>query len=113
MGSRAAIVQYIDAMIAEIEDLKVRIPNMQILDQPLHAHMIYRGVFPDYELFQNGDGAVSTLHWQMVLNMDRQGRLLNKDGTPTPIIHQWDRMGRLKDIFEYTALNGPGPAPEV
>lgn len=113
MGNRKAIVHYIDAMIDEIEDLKIRIPGMQILDQPLHAQMIYRGVFPSYALFQNGDGAVSTLHWQMSLNMDRKGQLLNKDGTPTPIIHQWDRVGRLKDVFEYTALNGPGPAPEV
>jgi len=113
MGSREAIVTYVDAMIEEMEDLRQRIPGMQVLDQPLHAHMIYRGVFPSYHLFQNGEGAVSTLHHQLVLQMDRQGRLLNKDGTPTPIIHQWDRMGRLKDVFEYTALNGQGPAPEL
>jgi hypothetical protein len=51
MGSRSAVVSYIDAMVAEIADSKIRRPGMQILDQPLHAQMIYRGVFPSHALF--------------------------------------------------------------
>lgn len=110
MGSRLGILNYIDTMINEIANQP---PELQILDQPVHAHLIYQGKFPNYHLYHNGEGAVATLHHQMVLNLDRQGQLLNKNGEPTPVIHQWDRMGRLKDVLYYTAVNGPGPAPEV
>jgi hypothetical protein len=110
MGSRQGIMSYIEEMIKEINNQP---DELQILDQPVHAHLIYQGTFPDYHLYHNGEGPISTLHHQMTLSINRQGQLLNKDGSVIPVLHQWDRMGRLKYIFEETAINGPGPAPEV
>lgn len=110
MGSRQGILAYINAMVTEIGNQP---KGPQILDQPIHAHLIYQGTFPDYRLYQNGEGPISTLHHQLILNIDRQGQLRNKDGSVIPVLHQWDRMGLIKDTLEHVAIHGPGPAPEV
>jgi hypothetical protein len=114
LATGAGIMKYIDTMIEEIERVKqTGIHMFSGVDQPIHAHLAYTDSFPDQVKHHNGEGPIVTLHHQLSLTVDRQGRILNKNREVVPIVHQWDRMGRLKYMFEETAINGPGPAPEV
>ena len=114
MGSRAGIVKYIDTMIEETEKVLGRgVPAFAGVDQPIHAYSIYDGLFDNFVTHKNGEGPITTVHHQMILKVDRQGQLLNNDDSVTPIIHQWDRGDRVKPVLEKTALEGPGPKPDV
>lgn len=108
MGTRAGIMRYIDTMIAEIDAIReTGRPLYQGEDQPIHNYLIYSGKFPNAVYHHNGEGPVTTVHHQQRLTFDRSGQLLNSDGTPTPLIHQWDRADACKSVLEKTALNGP------
>lgn len=107
MGTRAGIVSYIDTMITEIQRIRdTGRPLYQGEDQPIHNYLIYTGVFNTFVLHKNGRGPITTVHHQQRLTFDRKGRLLNDDGTPTPVIHQWDRADACKSVLETQALNG-------
>ena len=107
MGTRKGIIQYIDEMIKEIDRIKATGRRLyQGEDQPIHNHLIYSGLFPGCKIHHNGEGAITTIHHQQQLTFDRKGRLLNKDGSPTPIIHQWDRADACKYVLEKQAING-------
>jgi hypothetical protein len=107
MGTRAGIVSYIDIMITEIQRIRdTGRPLYQGEDQPIHNYLIYTGVFNTFVLHKNGRGPITTVHHQQRLTFDRKGRLLNDDGTPTPVIHQWDRADACKNVLETQALNG-------
>lgn len=111
MGTRSGILNYIDTMISEIERIRATgRPLYQGEDQPIHNYLIYTNRFSNVVYHHNGEGPITTIHHQQQLTFDRKGRLLNKDGTPTPVIHQWDRADACKSVLETTALNGPkGP----
>ena len=107
MGTRVGIVSYIDIMITEIQRIRdTGRPLYQGEDQPIHNFLIYTGVFNTFVLHKNGRGPITTVHHQQRLTFDRKGRLLNDDGTPTPVIHQWDRADACKSVLETQALNG-------
>lgn len=57
-----------------------------------------------YKIVHNGYGAVSTLEHQKILDFDDNGRYINVDGKPTPVIHQWDRKKDHIDLFNKIAL---------
>lgn len=114
IGTRQGIVDYINIMIEEIEKVRARnIPLFNGIDQPIHANAIYNNRFKDFMMYHNGRGPISTIHHQMILRIDRMGQLLNDDNTVVPIVHQWDRADRVKTVLEKTALEGPGPVPDV
>jgi len=114
IGTQAGIMEYINTMIEETDKVKAKnIPLFNGIDQPIHAHAIYKGLFKDYIMYHNGQGPITTVHHQIILRVDRMGQLLNDDNTVTPIIHQWDRADRVKPVLEKTALEGPGPVPDV
>jgi len=74
----------------------------------VHNHIIYNEFFDDYRINQNGQGLVSTMHHSKTLTFDRDGMLLNDDGTPTPVVHQYDRCGPMSLIFLKNALGNTG-----
>ena len=107
MGTRVGILEYIDTMITEINRIRATgRPLYPGEDQPIHNYLIYSGMFKEHKKSHNGIGSVTTMHHQHQLLLDRKGRLLNADGSLTPIIHQWDRAGACKSILENQALNG-------
>jgi hypothetical protein len=107
MGTRKGIVNYLDEMIKEIDRIRATGRLLyQGEDQPIHNHLVYGDTFPDCVMHHNGQGAITTIHHQQQLTFDRKGRLLNEDGAPTPIIHQWDRADACKSVLETQALNG-------
>jgi hypothetical protein len=107
MGTRAGVSKYINTMITEITRIRnTGRPLYQGEDQPIHNYLIYTGGFNNFVIHKNGGGPITTIHHQQQLTFDRKGRLLNIDGTPTPVIHQWDRADACKTVLETHALNG-------
>lgn len=107
MGTRKGISKYIETMIDEITRIRNTGRSLyQGEDQPIHNVLIYKESFTDFVIHKNGQGPITTIHHQQQLTFDRKGRLLNQDGTPTPVIHQWDRADACKIILETQALNG-------
>lgn len=105
MGTRIGILDYLNAIDNEISRIKsTGRPVFPGEDQPIHNYLIYSGRFPNHKKHHNGEGTITTVHHQQQLTFDRQGRLLNKDGSPTPVIHQWDRADALAKVLEKTAL---------
>jgi hypothetical protein len=74
-------------------------------DTVVHNLMIYNNKIPmKYKISHNGEGVVSTLEHQKEIVFDDLGRYLNKDGRPTPVIHQWDRKKEFVELFNKIAL---------
>jgi hypothetical protein len=85
-------------MIMESE--KLQATGRSPLDQPMLNYLVYSGAFFNYRVFDNGEGAVDTLHFAKELKFSPSGVLLNKNNQPVPIIHQWDRTQALVPVFE-------------
>lgn len=106
IGTRKGLVDYLDIMIKEIE--RISATGRKVYpgeDQPIHNYLIYSGQFKDYVLHHNGEGPVSTLNHQSNFTFNRTGEMLNKDGSPIPVVHQWDRTGVCKPIIEALAVS--------
>ena len=108
LGKFDTMVQYITVLIEEIAKLEQAGLAHGTCDQAVHNHIVYTGRFSDYRINHNGQGLVSTMHHSKTLTFDRQGRLLNNDGTPTPVVHQYDRCGAMSVVFLKNALGLTG-----
>lgn len=111
MGTRAGMIEYLEAMTEEIR----RLENLgKVLrgghDQPIHNHLVYDQKFSDFNINQNGIGPICTMHHSTVLSFNRQGQLLNNDGSVIPVVHQYDRCGPMSVVFVKNALNVKGKA---
>ncbi|MEA2737062.1 MAG: hypothetical protein QOH05_369, partial [Acetobacteraceae bacterium] len=88
-GTRDGLLHYLDLMCREIAVAATR-PLPAGWDQGVHNHLVY-GELRDTVLVPNRTGAVQTLVHQKMFLFDRQGRLLNVDGSICPVLHQIDR----------------------
>lgn len=91
IGSRDGILKYFKSMLIELNRLAEEKGRL-VEDQAPHNYLIYNNHFPNHVKYYTGEGPVATLHHQrsVVFNKDRY--IVNKDGTVTPIVHQWDRL---------------------
>lgn len=110
MGKKDKIIQYISEMVKEITSLQEQGRAHGTCDQAVHNHLVYTNVFDDIRINQNDTGLVSTMHHSKILNFSREGYLLNKDGKPTPVVHQYDRLGAFSLVFLKNALQVKGAA---
>ncbi len=70
------------------------------LDQPQLNYLVYSGKFHNYRIFNNGEGTVSTMHFERRASFDPEGFLLNLNNSRTPVVHQWDRTNQLVPLFK-------------
>jgi hypothetical protein len=76
-------------------------------DQAVHNFLAYDGRFADCSFHKSGEGLVQTLFHQKRFCFDHLGRLLNKDGSICPMVHQYDRIiGLFGGAYRQTIL-GP------
>jgi hypothetical protein len=108
LGRQHTIIKYIKSLILEIEKLEKSGKAHATCDQAVHNFIVYNEFFENYRINHNGQGLVSTMHHSKQLKFDRQGRLLNDDGLPTPVIHQYDRCGPMSVVFLKNALGVTG-----
>lgn len=110
MGTRKGILKYCESMITEINRLADEC-GRQVFggeDQPIHNHVVYNNLFDDYRINHNGTGPISTMHHAQELLFNRQGYLLNDDGSVIPAVHQYDRLGAFSLVFLKNALKVKG-----
>ena len=104
IGTRSGMLHYLSAVTEEME--RIRKTGRKIFpgeDQPIHNYLIYSGKFSDYTCHHNGHGPVSTLNHQLSFTFNRSGHMLDVNGDPIPVVHQWDRTGVFRNIIESLA----------
>jgi hypothetical protein len=110
IGTRSGMLFYLDSIINEIDRMIVLRGgnNLQnhnpVVDQPCHGYLIYNNHFPNYKLYQSGEGPVATMNDHKNMLFDREGNLLNNDGSLIAVVHQWDRTGIFVDHFRKKAI---------
>ena len=95
-GDRASMLRYLRLMAGEIwklSDAAARHP----MDQALHNYILWSGRFGAFRELDTLDGPIATVATldEAELRVSGAGRLLNRDGSVPPIVHQYDRFPRL------------------
>lgn len=108
IGTKKYILRYIEKLLNEISSIEKKGKISLAPDQPVHNKIVYSGEFDDYGINHNGKGLVSTMHHSKKLTFSRKGELLNDDGTPTPVVHQYDRLGAFSTVFLRNAFSVNG-----
>jgi hypothetical protein len=93
MGSTDLVIEYLRRLAKELIRLTPAAHGLIGFDQAVHNWLFWTGALPRAEVKQNFFGAVATLQLESPdqFEYDGQDRLLNKDGRPTPVLHQYDR----------------------
>ena len=95
LGSTDLIVSYLEQMTVEVIRLTPKYFGLGLGggDQAIHNRLYRTGHFPEAELKNNYEGPVATLHYETPdeFRFDDAGRLLNFDGSPVALLHQYDR----------------------
>jgi hypothetical protein len=103
LGRVAAAEHYLSCMC---QDLSLHGPRLDaghtklIIDQAIHSRYCY--VHPSRITIHSHDngGGIATLHHARQALFDRQGCLLNNEGTPFCILHQYDRFRQIRTIVK-------------
>jgi hypothetical protein len=92
MGDSASILEYLRQMNLALCGVLTRITGLPGVDQAVHNRLIWDGRLPGARLCENGRHAVMTLKNAdaRAFRFDDEGRLLNDDGRPAPVLHQYD-----------------------
>lgn len=99
-GDRNSMLRYLELMAAEILSLSFR-ATWQPLDQAPHNYILWTGRFGTFHRLDLFQGPLATLSGveEKQLRLDGQNRLLNRDGSVIGIVHQYDRLPRLKPLL--------------
>ncbi|HEY3673395.1 MAG TPA: hypothetical protein VGN51_20840 [Acidimicrobiia bacterium] len=87
-GTREAMLAYLDAMCEEVDQ---HLPPLGAHDQAIHNWLLYHGGLGEPAIVANGYGRVLTMGEQRTVDVAPDGRVLNRDGTVPPVLHQYDR----------------------
>lgn len=103
LGRFAAVKHYLSCMCRELSLHGPRLDaehTKMIIDQAIHCHYCY--VNPPRITIHSHDsgGGIATLHHARQGLFDRQGYLLNSEGTPFCILHQYDRFRQIRTIVK-------------
>lgn len=109
-GTASAMRSYFALMASEFDRLsRMGLRPFWGWDQAVHNFLAYTDRFADCTLNPSGEGLVQTLFYESRFCFDRIGRLLNKDGSVCPVVHQYDRtMELFAGAYRRTIL-GPQP----
>lgn len=99
LGSREAILRYLDDMCTEITQLLSVTAFTGALDQAVHNKLLHGGRLRSLQLLENGCDQLATLHYSSPLKwkFDPQGKLLADSGKPVAIVHQYDRHSSIAE----------------
>ena len=96
MGTIAGMRRYLDTMLAEIKKKQCKSYG---IDQGYHNFLLHSGRLGGEERtrrYPQGTGPINTVGLisdaALPLPRDRQGFVLNRDGSRSAVVHQWDRF---------------------
>jgi hypothetical protein len=110
LGTTPDMLLYLARMAAEIARLTRRLVGQDGLDQAVHNFLLRSGRLPPAVLCANGTGPFATLHGEDLGIFPRSstGLLLNNDGRPVPVVHQYDRHPEeARRLFQALGLTAP------
>jgi hypothetical protein len=95
-GDTASVRQYLDQMISV--SMSARSLKISSGDQGIHNYLLIEHLLPNVRVHPNGRGPVLTMG---VMNpadirINDAGQVLNDDGQPAPVLHQYDRISSLQ-----------------
>jgi hypothetical protein len=92
LGDAASIVTYLQEMSVALIRALPEVVGLQGVDQAVHNFLLWEGVFPNATICENGQHAVMTLKNASIdaSSLDGHGHLRNLDGSPAPVLHQYD-----------------------
>jgi hypothetical protein len=99
----ALMKTYLDAMLREIRSMR---DAFDCVDQAAHNKLVHSGRLPCRKLY-NFEGPILTVGTEVAYQQDRQGKLVNRDGSIINVIHQYDRHPQLVELFDRKAIPSP------
>ena len=98
LGSTDLCLRYLEIMAAEMTRLLPLIAG-EFMDQAIHNCLVWTDRIPECEVKQNFSGPAANLHLEPLdrFRFDDAGRLLNSDGSPIAVLHQFDRHETLTE----------------
>jgi hypothetical protein len=113
-GTANAMRSYFSLMAAEFDRISQSgLSPFWGWDQAVHNFLAYNGRFADCSFHKSGEGLVQTLFYEKRFCFDQLGRLLNKDGSVCPVVHQYDRTMELFGGAYRRTILGPQPATKA
>jgi len=97
IGSKRAIVQFLNEVVDEVSHCMPAILNGSICDRAIHMKVFYTGLKGlDKGLEINGNGKIATLNFSGVQDFDyKNGSIQNKNGKELAVVHYFDRNAEL------------------
>lgn len=97
LGSRSRMLEYLDAMCAEVIRCLPVCAYHGGYDQGIHNRLIHEGHVADVELVENPGPTLATMHHTSVSDyrLDEAQGLMTRGGVPVAIVHQYDRKPEL------------------
>ena len=96
-GGGEAISSYLDRMVDEILHLRGRVARQGGADTAIHNFLLWTNQLGTALLLETLGSAVATLNEvpEEDLELDPEGRLLNRDGSRPSVLHQYDRQPKV------------------
>jgi hypothetical protein len=97
IGTYTAIRDYLTAMVEQL----LVLPTADFMgpDQAAHNYLLHQGLLPNCQRLRNGSSAVLTLSARSSVELDKNGTVLNADGSVPAIVHQYDRHPELERLI--------------
>ncbi len=92
IGDRESILHYLSEM--RQESFWHRQP-LTAHDQGIHNYLLWTGRLEPKTLVANGEGRVLSMALMASYERDERGYVLNRDGAPVAVVHQYDRHPEL------------------
>lgn len=104
-----------DVFRSFIKDMLASIPSPTCLafgvDQGILNHFVYLDLVSKYknhtmQIWKQGEGPINTIGYSVPesIALDAKGKVLNRDGTASALVHQYDRFQSLKDNLFRTLI---------
>jgi hypothetical protein len=92
MGDVLSVLEYLRQMCVALVRVLSRVTGLPGVDQAVHNYLLWENRLLPVRLCENGRHAVMTLKNAdaRTFAFDDDGRLLNEDGKPAPVLHQYD-----------------------
>lgn len=102
IGNSASMITYLEAISDELLRHTHSVANFPGIDQGVHNWLYHHQQLPPARLCHTFEGPVATLGTESIesFRFDTSQRLLNRDGLPVPIVHQYDRHPSLERSLE-------------
>lgn len=101
IGSKSMMHAYLQKMCISLSKITNKKNPIDIGDdQAIHNYLYYSGKLPGASVGVHGYSEVQTLHYENNFTFSKECRLLNRDGSIVPVLHQYDRHKQFFPIFQ-------------